>query len=546
MRCRGIRRVESRPFNLHFSPRNLITVKEVAMPTAAKKRKITAGAQHRIIAHDFQGGIQAFGKISKARLGTFAKTTAAKANGLSIADNKCGDDKKRKLDCTDLVSQPDYDRKRLCNPEAPISFGSEGPAVLPLQETTGRSSLPGNVPGQKGAQTTSSSKSQKLQPSTPSTCCPSPVAKPSDDLLPPSKSETDSCLDSDTHQLPEELLEYISLHSSFLTVLSLHYAHNGSLTPADLRNITPTIERAWKRRRVLAEDIQRLLAVEQGSLNNGKETVGPLFLSNYGHGKVCVEILGCQHSGEAQKRPLDEEHLNMRFLKNIKQQWLYYNSTVSHNPSPTAFISSLPLLPIKRCASLSKLSPLISKGQRRLEDLKTTAIKAQKSPLQTSTANSSPLSRQPAEKTMVRSIDLFSRLKAKQLYQSTLPLPPSSETLARKSALQRLPEIAPVLQSLAVSSKKHCNNDAIREVGNTNKAHISFTMPTLVQHLQMSSRNPVGNEEAARCVKLLEDVTPEWISVKKVGKAICVTVRGEGIGRDELGGRVKRLIDLLE
>jgi hypothetical protein len=516
------------------------------MPTSVRKRKVTAGTHRRITAHDFQRGIQDFGKISKAQSETSTKTAIAKADKPSTTDHQCSGEKKRKLECTDLASESDCDREISCSPRAQDSHASEAPAILPHQVTTERPSLPDDFRCQKGKQTTSFFKRQKLQPSSPSTCRSSSTADPSDDLLRSSKSEADTPLNSDADQLPEELLEYISLHSSFLTVLSLHYAHNGPLIPADLRNIIPTIERAWKRRRIVAEDIQRLLAVGHESSCDGKETVGPLYLSNYGHGKVCIEVLGCQHSGEAQRRPLDEEHLNMRFFKQLEQQWIHYITTVSHNPSPAAFISSLPPLPIRRCTSLSKLNPLISKGQRRLEDLRNIAIKAQKSPLQPATANVIPLPKQPAEKTMVRSTDLFSRLKAKQLYQSTLPLPPSSATLARKSALQRLPEVAPVLQSLAVSSKKHCNNVAVRRLGHTNDAHVSFTMPTLVQHLQMSSRNPVGKEEAARCVTLLEEVTPGWVSIKKMGKATCVTLRGEGVGRDELSERVKRLVDLLE
>ncbi len=69
-------------------------------------------------------------------------------------------------------------------------------------------------------------------------------------------------------------------------------------------------------------------------------------------------------------------------------------------------------------------------------------------------------------------------------------------------------------------------------------AHASFTMPTVVQHLQMSLRNPIGKEEAIRCVRLLAEVLPEWVGVREMGKMVGVTIRGLGIGRDELGRRI--------
>lgn len=76
-------------------------------------------------------------------------------------------------------------------------------------------------------------------------------------------------------------------------------------------------------------------------------------------------------------------------------------------------------------------------------------------------------------------------------------------------------------------------------------AHASFTMPTLVQHLQMSLRNPIGKEEAVGCVRLLTEVAPEWVGVRCVGKMVGVTVRGAGVGREEMGRRVGVLMEKL-
>lgn len=56
--------------------------------------------------------------------------------------------------------------------------------------------------------------------------------------------------------------------------------------------------------------------------------------------------------------------------------------------------------------------------------------------------------------------------------------------------------------------------------------------------MQMSLRNPIGKEEAVKCVRLLAEVVPEWIGVREVGRLVGVTVRGEGVGRDELRRRI--------
>ena len=95
-----------------------------------------------------------------------------------------------------------------------------------------------------------------------------------------------------------------------------------------------------------------------------------------------------QHLQIAQRRPIDEENLNAIFIRNISQQWSSYTTTYPTVASLTTFLSPLPLLLIKLCASLSKIAPLLSKGQRRLEDLKAGAIKAQKAPLKPTTTNS--------------------------------------------------------------------------------------------------------------------------------------------------------------
>lgn len=73
----------------------------------------------------------------------------------------------------------------------------------------------------------------------------------------------------------------------------------------------------------------------------------------------------------------------------------------------------------------------------------------------------------------------------------------------------------------------------------------TFTMPTVVQNLQMSLRNPISKDEAVRCVRLLAgEVAPEWVSVREVGKVNGVTVRSHmGLGREEVLERVRKALE---
>ena len=99
-----------------------------------------------------------------------------------------------------------------------------------------------------------------------------------------------------------------------------------------------------------------------------------------------------------------------------------------------------------------------------------------------------------------------------------------------------------MLESLASSSSKHANDDAAAVGVRSMASLVSFTMPTLVQHLQMSLRNPIGKEEVIRSVKLLAEVAPEWVGLKELGKMLGVTIKGEGLRKDEMRRRMDSLL----
>lgn len=523
------------------------------MPPMTKRRKVSGLMTRSSGTPATQQKIQTFGKISKSQArdsekGLLGKNSAA-THSKDVPNGE--NSKKRKLESIFGPTDKDEGEKALSSrKQAQPKDGSSGRLVETSADSPTSTSKDTSPPKER-------TPSPPSHVETPTKCARSYLgslalasSSPSDPIpslgatrpgTPPSSLAS---AESGSHQLPDELQDLVNLYSSFLTILSLHYAHHGSLAPVDLRNLGPGVERAWKKRRVTPHDVRRVLAIGQPEGTDGHERAGPLYLSDYGHGKICVEIADHLDSRTDTRRPVNEDYLNTVFFRNLERRWTCYKTENPADPAPSDFLASVALLPITPCASLSIIAP-ISKGQRRLEDLKAGAIKAQQKPLSATSANPTMLPLSNPKQTSARSTDLFSRLRAKQLHQSTLSPPHSAEALARKSALQRLHEITPVLESLAFSSKKHANDDAATTSTKSTAHPVSFTMPTLVQHLQMSLRNPIGKEEVIRSIRVLAEVAPEWVGVKEVGKMLGVTIKSVGLKRHELRRKIESLLETL-
>ena len=524
------------------------------MPPPSKKRKTTAVTDPFHLAQ--QRDIQAFGKVSKP-LDRQSKSGKRKAVEVQhVVDTKTGSIKtgeKRKRDSSSPtspegdcigVSKPAFSTRETdsisCPPEVAALPLPTLSARTPRKRTKAQSIV--NATPTKGARAVLESFS--FNSSSPSTQSTSP--RQSHTATPPTSPswlKSPSPEVQDCKELPDELLDLIDLYASFLTALSLHYAHNGTLTPVDLRTLCPSVARAWRRRAVSVLDIQRILAIAQQA--RSKEACS-LSLSDYGHGKIYIEVEELPSHGRSNKKLLNEEALNAVFDKEIRQQWMTCGTRASAQ-SAGVFITSLPLLPITTCSSLAKLTPLLAKGQRRLEDLKAGAIRAQKSssfPKPSAANDNSPKRPKLANS---RSDSLLSRIRAKETIQSTLPPPPTAAMLERKSALHRLEEVVPVLELLTSGTINRAQQHG-RPLGNPQlqTQTQSFTMPTLTQYLQMSLRNPISKDDAVRCIRILAELAPEWVGVREVGNCVGVTVRrGSAVGREEMDSRVRGMLEKL-
>lgn len=348
-------------------------------------------------------------------------------------------------------------------------------------------------------------------------------------------------------QLPAELVSLLALHSSFLTALSLHYAHNGTATPADLRELVMSTTKVWRQRQVTYDDIRLLLGVlDQGP--SGQHN--PFYLSDYGRGKICIEIKdnspvlnGMAHLNEVALQDMFKEGLDSlwkswsmsqqltrrpiatprrgrgRPRKEDAQQTLM--ETFLDDTSMSKFLAQLPLANVITCASLVALAPLQEKGRKRLREFKESVQqgRAQKKTRPSIGKENEILPVQENEKTAqpkitefaaVRKANLLDRILAKQEAARAGPAAPTPAELERRAALQRTPEVLGVLSLLCAS------RSGLR---------VSFSTSTLVQSLRASIRSPISQDEAMKCIEVLaSEVAPGYVSIIHMGAISSVVV----------------------
>ncbi|KAH9859789.1 hypothetical protein IAQ61_011571 [Plenodomus lingam] len=345
-------------------------------------------------------------------------------------------------------------------------------------------------------------------------------------------------------QLPAELVSLLALHSSFLTALSLHYAHNGTSTPADLRDLTASTTLVWRQRKVTVDDVRLLI----GILDHGPSgRHNPYYLSDYGRGKICIEIKdesplmdGMTHMNEEGLQDMFKEGLD-----SLWQQWRISQNlatrpiampkrgrgrprkadikharmeTFLDDDAMSSFLAQLPLADVTACESLAALAPAQEKGRKRLREFKESvqhgrAQKKNRSSL--GKENEPAILNQPVQAKItefaaVRKTNLLDRILAKQEAAKIGPSAPTPAELARKAALQRTPEVLGVLSLLCA------NRPGIR---------VSFSMATFLQQLQGSIRTPISKEEAMKCVEVLaSEVAPGYVSVVNMGTISSVVI----------------------
>ena len=321
---------------------------------------------------------------------------------------------------------------------------------------------------------------------------------------------------------PPAFTDLLNLHSSFLKALTIHSAHNGPATPADLREFLRSVERLWRMRKVVVQDMQRLVWVwDQGANSTGHS----YRLANYGLGKVCLERT-------VRDGARSESELQAQFEQNLDSLWEKSAHRNEGEENGSNFVATLGLSPIHE-----SLTPFTSfrKGQQRLQDLKGGVIRTKTEKLRNEPDEESEPN--AVENASTRRKGLWDRIKDKQLRQSKLPPPPSKEMLLRRAAAERVEEVAGVLALLRPTGCVNARGAKAMIAGQRKP----FRLEMIVQHVQDSMRNPISVQEVEICLDLLAqaNIAGQWVNMVTVNQLRSVVLKScADVSPKAIGARV--------
>ncbi|KAF2798767.1 hypothetical protein K505DRAFT_321660 [Melanomma pulvis-pyrius CBS 109.77] len=362
---------------------------------------------------------------------------------------------------------------------------------------------------------------------------------------------------SPSQTLPPDLVNLLALHSSFLTALSLHYAHNGTSVPVDVRVLAPSVSQVWRQRAVSLEDIRMLLGVLDACPGGNKN---PFYLSDYSGGKICIEIRD-EYMVDGKLRNVNEDALQKIFMGSLDHLWTAWSEThvqgvntrtkLAVRPIAAAkrrgrprkaivnvqssiqpfldetalpkFLAQLPLAEVSLCSSAAAVAPMREKGRKRLREFKDSVQQGRAVKKANTTITITGKENEPTQATAqivqpkitefasVRKSNLLDRILAKQAAAASGPAPLTPAALQRLAALQRSEEVLGVLSLLTASKMPG--------------TRVSFSMAALVQSLQGSIRSPLSKDEVLKCVEVLAtEVAPGYLNIVRLGTMSSVVV----------------------
>lgn len=314
--------------------------------------------------------------------------------------------------------------------------------------------------------------------------------------------------------LPAPIQALTRLFKAFLTSTSLYCAHNGLGTPMYITTLLPHVTKSWKVRAVTEVDMRRIL----GILGQNKT----FELADNGEGSLCIELIENTNTATGH---FNQPELIQCFQDRLTRLWNQWAAT-----SPTArqdvqgFLAQLPACKVVTSEAAPSKNARLTKGQERLNDLKSGAILARAAEA-TSRRPLVNVNAKTAAAVSSRGSNLLDRILAKQASNATRGNGPTPEQLSRLAALDRIPDVLDTLDLLA-----------------NGKSRVSFSTKTLMSHLQASLRNPISADDGERCLNLMaQEVVPQFVSIIQVGnvRGIVITRAGKP-SPQELTQRLER------
>ena len=326
---------------------------------------------------------------------------------------------------------------------------------------------------------------------------------PASQATTPVTSDSEQDEDANDVQLPGELIDLVSLFTSFLKTLSLHASYNGG-SAVEMKALAPDLSRSWGRRTVEGDDIRLLLGV-MDRRSAGKKNI--IKLADYGRNKLHLEI-----SSEV-LLPLPQKALVATFSQTLrllwaKQQCNYFDAR--------AFTAGLPRANIVKKPVARLLAPQPRKGQQTLAASFNKSIADKKAREEEvararKAALATPRAAPPPAATTKPSV--LDRVREKQAAtEALLAAQPSPEQTERRRRLQRVGDVAAVLGMLCASSSSSSSATA-----GPPSVRLSFPMTTVVEKLKDSLRSSIAADEAIAVVEVIAaDIAPEWLFCRHV------------------------------
>ncbi|KAK6339260.1 hypothetical protein TWF718_008682 [Orbilia javanica] len=311
--------------------------------------------------------------------------------------------------------------------------------------------------------------------------------------------------EEEDNALPKRILRLITIHNSIISLLLLDYATQ----PAILSEYLPQISRNANTNITLV-DLQRIVTLSKGTVRlvkvenrgNAIELVNGVNWKTSNLGQEFRTTVEKWWEGKTKAQRKDEDKL----LGSIELAEILPEENPS---SQTTGLQTPPVTPSKP-KGLATTAPL-SKGQRRLQDLKGFALSKQASlsPSPSKKKENISVSTGKSPSVANRNSSLLERIRAKAQAANSAPAPPPPEVLQRRTAMQWLESIIPILLQLTTPAST---------LGAKSKLHVpsttSFPMTTVIQNVKTSLQKPISTEDVERSLRVLADeVASDFVKI---------------------------------
>ncbi|KAF3198392.1 hypothetical protein TWF106_004616 [Orbilia oligospora] len=315
--------------------------------------------------------------------------------------------------------------------------------------------------------------------------------------------------EEEDNALPKRILRLITIHNSIISLLLLDYATQ----PAILAEYLPQISRNANTNITLV-DLQRIVTLSEGTIRllvvenrgNAIELVNGVNWKTSNLGQKFKTRIEKWWEGKTKAERKDEDKL----LGSIELAEILPENTTSSTSSSQA-TTGLQTPPVTPSKPKGVATTPLSKGQRRLQDLKNFTLSKQTSlsPSPIKKKENISLSTGNSPSVANRKSSLLERIRAKAQAASSTPAPPPPAVLQRRAAMQWLESIIPILLQLTTPAST---------LGTKSKLHVpsttSFPMTTVIENVKTSLQKPVASEDIERSLRLLADeVATDFVKI---------------------------------